>query len=257
MRKPDFLKHAKAFVVALWMLFPPPSPLVSFADALASSEPPSLDGIALEVPDESPSGKARALVWQAEPRDSSSLVHIVSPGALVPATAMRTFARTLAQKQGAKVVVVDYDWPVFRESPAEQAKAMTLAKHFGPTQRIEVFGHSAGGAVLAPLLDTHRPGVERVVMFGVSRLFAEPAAPTIPVTLLAGTRDGLVTEEGLANLGTLFETTPRRVPGVNHFCVVEDNAGSPDSRALDRETPLNAQQCAERILEAWFQDYKK
>jgi hypothetical protein len=238
-------------------LSPPSQPSLEASVTSLLTDRVPLEGVEVSLPDESPSGQARALLWAADTRPMPSTVHIVSPGALIPASSMATFARTLAATRSSLVLVVDYDWPVFRESPAEQAKAFTFARAFSPKADVEIFGHSAGGAILAPVTDAPPANVRRLVLFGVSRLFVSPTAPRVPVRLISGARDGLVSDEGLVELGRLFDAAPERLPEVNHFCIVDGEAGSPESRAQDGATTLDAKACADKVVEAWFGRLKK
>jgi alpha-beta hydrolase superfamily lysophospholipase len=197
------------------------------------------------------------LAWNA--------VVVLSPGASIPPSAMADLARSMAAR-GALVLIVEYAQNIaVLPLPGNSRAAITIARAVHnrsllglPAQVAAALntglpvlglGHSMGGAVLGSYGASPETPFDRLALYGTSQLVETPADVAVPVLILHGENDGLVTAERLETLARHFDTTPQPVPLVNHFCIVDDpEAGNPDYRARDRATPLNHDECVDAVV---------
>jgi dienelactone hydrolase len=198
---------------------------------------------------------------------------VMSPGAKVPAMAMMGLA-TRFSKEGYVVYVVDYflQLPIL---PTESGKATALARALSTEAAkveglpksilsahqaglpVSMFGYSLGAAVIADAgKEGESYGLKSIVLFGLSQLIKTPTVFSVPVTVLRGEKDGLVSDKENDVVESSFNRKQSlKVSGVNHFCIVDDpKAGDSKKRAEDLAlgggTSLSAGQCQDAVVQA-------
>ena len=206
---------------------------------------------------------------------------IISPGAAIPADKMVNLASKFAQV-GYPTFVVEY-LANLAIIPTEQKKSLELAKKIrrgeklrGIPEQIErsldsgasisLLGHSMGGAVLAGLADDEQSSfLKRILLVGVSSVVSAPisAKANVPISLLVGSEDGLVTQ-GRANepsnekkeMEALLQRKSVMLQGVNHFCIIDDeNTGDAKKRAEEKRygygrASISQDECQNRLVDS-------
>lgn len=137
------------------------------------------------------------------------------------------------------------------------------------TPRVVAIGHSLGGAVLGAAAGRSDTGLSKIILLGTDELvdagfpfgLVPPAAgrTAVPLVLVRGEKDGLA---DATKLRTMAQKYPNAVvlpavSGVNHFCVIDGNAGDPQlgkvgapgKRAADGKSPLaSVQSCVDAVV---------
>ncbi len=201
-----------------------------------------------------------------------------SPGALTrPGDYPELLAALTAT--GAAVLTLGYDWPAL--FTGEAVKAVKAAKAWRAADRLlrrqlparglamhrlppipsgrlrrsapplRILDYSLGGHVLSTGFQHRSSGRDQeIILLGTSNLrepWRPPASKRLRMRLLAGTKDGVFSLSGLAQLAAALDAPVEWLANVNHFGILDPGIGAPAVRARDHATKLSAHQCAERI----------
>lgn len=202
---------------------------------------------------------------------------IISPGGQIGPEDSKDLASEFARK-GFMTIVVQYLGNVAAiPIPGNQERAVRWAEEvktrfdsFAPSSLqgrgigslpVYGFGHSLGGAALGTHGLSRGDLFEGIYLFGVGELIKAPSLVSAEVVLAAGTEDGLIAERiangDMAKLRSLLKDTDLiRVEGVNHFCILPDAAGSEDFRARDSASSLAQNQCIEKVVDSFINEFK-
>ena len=231
----------------------------------AGGEPLPVDGIKVTTDEWIPFQRREAFIYAAEKEWQGVL--IVSPGGKIKPWEMSVFNRAAAER-GYLVVVVRYIQDVAAiPLPGNRTRAADfgweLKNRFNNLLNVPqllkergldglpfyAVGHSLGGAALGSFASDRDDVFNKQVLLATSSLIQTPSDIKVPTFMAVGQNDGLVDAEGLENLAELFQTEVLPISEVNHFCIVDGEAGDPDFRSRDLPSPLDQETCVARTLD--------